>query len=91
MLWRDGSALPVFAGLLNPLVSFDALAARLEDGLQPPIHHPQAGVIQQTPAPPGSRSTTILPTLGISKAGFMIRAPALTALATLASTSSTAM
>ena len=50
-----------------------------------------AGVIQPTPAPPGSSRMTMRPTPGTSKAGFMTLAPALVAFLTRASTSSTAI
>src|SRR5262249_35246100 len=48
------------------------------------------GVIQPMPAPPGSISMAMRPTLGTSKIGIISLAPALTALATRLSTSSTA-
>src|SRR5262245_29114488 len=48
------------------------------------------GVIQPMPAPLGSRSMAMRPTPGTSKIGITSSAPALTALATRASTSSTA-
>ena len=48
------------------------------------------GVIQPTPAPPGCMRMAIRPTPGTSKIGFISLAPALTALATRLSTSSTA-
>ena len=58
--------------------------------LMPSRLWPPTGVIQPMPAPPGSRSMAMRPTSGTSKIGITSLAPALTALATRASTSSTA-
>src|SRR5262245_39355471 len=52
--------------------------------------HQDTGVIQPTPAPLGSISMAMRPTSGTSKIGMTRRAPALMALATRLSTSSTA-
>src|SRR5580658_7390219 len=90
-IWVAGMTLLYRAPRLRSAVPSDAsqfVATPLMVASDPESQ--DAGVIQPTPAPPGSIRTAMRPTPGTSKMGFISLAPAATAFFARASTSSTA-